>query len=65
MKLTEIYPDMSDAQRALIINSLLASFEYILEVGEDEVYKELIESKIDCSAFKRVTQRIARYKQQH
>jgi hypothetical protein len=56
---------MSDAQRALIINSLLASFEYILEVGEDEVYKELIESKIDCSAFKRVTQRIARYKQQH
>lgn len=51
---------MSDAQRALIINSLLASFEYVLEVGEDEVCQELIESKIDCSAFKRVTQRVAR-----
>jgi hypothetical protein len=62
MKLSEMYPAMSSAQRKLIINSLLSSFEYILEVGEDGVCRNIIDDNIDVSVFENVAKRVAEYK---
>lgn len=62
MRLSEIYPEMSKAHRKLIINSLLSSFEYILEVGEDGVCQAIIDDNIDVSVFENVAKRIEEYK---
>lgn len=62
MKLSEIYPEMSNAHRKFAINSLLASFEYILEVGEDGVCQALVDDGIDASMFGNVARRIEEFR---
>lgn len=62
MNLSEMYPAMSKAHRKLVVNSMLAAFDYILEVGEDEVCKFLVDEDADVSMFEHAAKRIEEYK---
>lgn len=60
-QLNEKFPKMSKARKKLIANTLLTGFEYILEVGEDDVCKFLLEEGVDFSVFPHVKERIDKY----
>lgn len=62
MKLSEMYPAMSEAHRKLFMNSLLASFEYILSAGEDKVCQLILDEQMDLSVFEHVAKRVEEYR---
>jgi hypothetical protein len=62
MKLSETYPAMSEAHRKLVMNSLVASFEYILSAGEDEACQLILDEQMDLSVFEHVAKRVEEYR---
>lgn len=61
--INKIYPNLDPPYRKLIISSLLASFEYILEVGMDGMCEEILEENLDISAYPTIQRCLEEYKQ--
>lgn len=64
-KIREKFPHLSDAHRDLILNVLVAGFQYVLDVGEDGVCEFLIEEDVNVSYAPLVQKRIDEYKRTH
>lgn len=59
-KIEELYPNVSKANRTFVINSFLASYEFILSEDEDYISKFILEnaSQEQINAFPQIKKKL-------
>ena len=61
MYFRDTYPQMSDAHREFIFQCVLASYEYLLENGEDELLDEIITLDVDVKRYPHLLEKVREY----
>lgn len=61
MYFRDTYPQMSDAHRKFIFQCVLASYEYLLENGEDELLDEIISLDVDVKRYPHILEKVREY----
>lgn len=64
MKISEIFPVMTQSQKELCVNVFLASYQAILEAPEEEIMEFIIDNAgEEINRFPKVKEKIEKYKQ--
>ena len=61
MYFRDTYPEMDAAHRKFIFLCVLASYEYLLENGEDELLDEIIDINVDVTRFPHISEKVREY----